>query len=68
MANNRIWLKCKECNDKLFLGKTLGEGYFYHNYTAVALSDKLNEFYDKHDFCGENCFVLEYDEVENERD
>lgn len=64
MANNRIWIKCKECNDKLFLGKTFGEGYFYRNYSAVSLSDKLNSFFDKHDICGENCFGIEYDEIE----
>lgn len=64
MANNRIWIKCKECNDKLFLGKTFGEGYFYRNYSAVSLSDKLNGFFDKHDFCVENCFEIEYDEIE----
>lgn len=67
MANNRIYLKCKKCGDTLFLGNTFGTGYFWSNYGKEwrGLGTLLNEFYDRHDYCGENCFEIEYEsEVE----
>lgn len=32
MADNRIYLRCKECGGLLFLGKRLGGGYYWNNY------------------------------------
>ena len=41
MADNRIYLRCKECGGLLFLGKRFGVGYFWNNY------GKYNNFANK---------------------
>lgn len=51
MANNRIYLRCKGCGDVLFLGKTFLDGYYWDPYGGKPLEDRLNEFYDKHNYC-----------------
>ena len=51
MANNRIYLRCKGCGDTLFLGKTYTRGYYWDPYGGKPLEDRLNEFYDKHNYC-----------------
>lgn len=51
MANNRMYLRCKHCGEILFLGKTYSSGYYYDNYNKESLEIKLNNFYDKHNFC-----------------
>ena len=51
MANNRIYLRCKGCGDTLFLGKTFLHGYYWDPYGGKPLEDRLNEFYDKHNYC-----------------
>lgn len=64
MANNRIYLRCKNCNEKLFLGKRLGEGYWLTDYpNQEPFMKRINEFYDKHTFCGEyqDCFDICYE-------
>ena len=76
MADNRIFLKCKVCGDTLFLGKRLGFGYYYRTYNPEkgSLENRLNEFYDKHEWCNDSynldCFTIEYEinyeEEENE--
>ncbi len=68
MADNRIYLRCKACGETLFLGKRSGGGYFYNGYGAPPLEERLNEFYDKHEWCndhGLDCFEIEY-EIEPE--
>lgn len=58
MAQNRIYLKCRVCGAKLFLGKNFGGSYFYTNYfslrdkNAPSLEQQLNEFYHHHNDCG----------------
>ena len=47
MANNRIYLRCKQCGDVLYLGKTFSGGYSYTDYDNINLVEKLNEFYGK---------------------
>ena len=54
MANNRIYLRCKQCGDVLYLGKTFSSCYYYNKGKLVDLVDKLNEFYEKHDLCFED--------------
>ena len=65
MANNRMYLVCRGCNESFMLGKTMSCGYYAHreNYQS-----ELNEFYDKHSFCdelkqvhNENQFELSYE-------
>lgn len=71
MANNRIYLKCNACGEKLFLGKC-GQGeYYWINYdkengdpNSPTLEDRLNMFYEKHCFCkegfGNGDYSIEY--------
>lgn len=61
MANNRIYLRCNECGEKLFLGKSFLMGYYWTNYgklngdpNSPPLEDELNEFFIKHRYCGDN--------------
>ena len=55
MANNRIYIRCKGCGATLFLGKTFRRGYYWENYygEGVHLEDRLNAFFDKHNYCME---------------
>lgn len=61
MANDRMYLRCRACGDTMYLGKSFLRGFFYENYDrdAKTLDEKLNDFYDKHTYCGcgapENC-------------
>ena len=43
MADNRIYLRCKECGKKLFLGKRLGIGYYWNNYGKENNESKAND-------------------------
>ena len=65
MANNRIFIKCNICGEKLFLGKSFYDGFYYENYNDVPLEDSLNDFYNKHTFCNsdlsEGDFSIEYE-------
>ena len=68
MADDRIYLRCKDCGKVLFLGKRLGGGYYWTNYGLMNLTlhgdaggqdtrpleDRLNEFYDEHFLCTED--------------
>ena len=54
MANNRIYLRCKQCGETLFLGKCgLSEYYwqFFGEHQDTHLEDELNDFFKKHCFC-----------------
>lgn len=65
MAINRIYIRCKGCGNALFLGKTFGSGYYWENYygKGVHLEDRLNEFFDKHNYCNNpKTETTEYDE------
>jgi hypothetical protein len=70
MANNRLYLRCIACGDKLFLGKHYMGGFFYDNYHPEngTLEEQLNDFYDKHSWCNGyplECFELFYEDDEN---
>ena len=68
MADNRMYLRCKGCGATFFLGKRIGGGYYirqYEQYKGVPLMERLNKFYDDHEWCGEaglDCFELIYEE------
>lgn len=67
MANNRMYLKCKQCNETLLIGKTLGTGYYTPPVYDKILEGKLDIFFNEHDICSienENCFELEYERKE----
>lgn len=48
MANNRMYLRCKNCGDILLLGTTMSNGYGTFD---KEIYYKLNAFYDNHNFC-----------------
>lgn len=69
MASNRIYLRCKECGEKLYLGKRLGEDYWYDDYDGISLKMKLNDFYSDHyfkHFSKQDCFDICYEIEPNE--
>ena len=52
MANNRIYLRCRGCGETLFLGKSYLGGFYYENYhPEKSLEEKLNAFYERHNYC-----------------
>ena len=63
MANNRIFIRCKECGKYLFLGKGFGGAYYTSNkFYDKDLTTSLNEFYDEHAFCDRDMI----DEIDND--
>ena len=65
MANNRIYLKCKACGKELYLGKHFLSAFYYVNYDeTTSLEEKLNKFYDEHEWCQGGpleCFTISYE-------
>lgn len=53
MANNRIYLRCKQCGKTLFLGKGFGGSYYTSSefYKNKDLLESLNQFYEEHTWC-----------------
>ncbi len=55
MANNRLYIRCKRCGETVFIGK--------HSLGALTVdknvADRLNEFYDRHSYCGIGHYSLE---------
>lgn len=63
MANNRIFIRCKECGKYLFLGKGFGKSYYTSNkFYEEDLITSLNKFYDEHCFCDRDMI----DEIDND--
>lgn len=60
MADNRMWLKCRECGDKVLLGKC-----FSGRYGMFHTEKEIDEFFNKHIGCEpwENQFELEYETI-----
>ena len=54
MANNRMYLRCRNCGEVFFLGKCLGDGYWLNRYDGQSadLRHDLNKFYDIHSAWG----------------
>lgn len=68
MANDRIYIKCKGCGDTLYIGKSMGAGFYYPGYTK-PLEKSLNDFYDEHTFCcghDEGDFEIVYESEKTE--
>lgn len=49
MANNRMYIRCKQCGSIIFLAKCYLDGYYTN---SIDSDDRLNEFFDEHAFCG----------------
>ncbi|MBR2999706.1 MAG: Lar family restriction alleviation protein [Oscillospiraceae bacterium] len=71
MADNRIYLKCKDCGATFFLGKRFQGEYYteeYAAYNGVPMTDRINKFYEDHYNCGGNGvdnFELEYEDTQS---
>lgn len=62
MANNRIYMRCRGCGACLYLGKSYLHGYYYTK-TEGCLEEKLNRFFEDHNYCpGEKAAYIPYDE------
>lgn len=65
MADNRMYLLCKACGEAFFMGKRMGGGYYIGDYHEKALRERLNAFYDKHEWCDGSdsldCFEIVYE-------
>lgn len=67
MANNRMYLECKGCGEKFFIGKRFGDAYYISEYPQVydkPFKTRLNDFYENHFYCkGESpdCFKISYE-------
>ncbi|MDO5003595.1 MAG: hypothetical protein Q4E39_05160 [bacterium] len=48
MANNRMYIRCKQCGEILFIGKTMSDGYYLSN---KNIYNDLNCFYSQHNWC-----------------
>lgn len=48
MANNRMFIRCKQCGEILGIGKTMSDGYYLSNKNIL---NDLNTFYGQHNWC-----------------
>ena len=56
MADNRMYIKCSICGDKVFLAKSFSDGYYQAVYSPEEQHRRLEDFYKKHAFCcGSEC-------------
>lgn len=58
MANNRLFLRCRNCGEKIMIGKHMMDTWAY--YDPYELGLKINDFFEKHTWCenGFNDFEL----------
>ena len=56
MANNRLYIRCRQCGQTVFIGKHFGGSL---STGCVDIVQSLNEFYDKHFYCGNSMYSLE---------
>lgn len=61
MANNRMYLRCRQCGAVFFLGKCFGLEYYLNE--ELFNLEKLNEFYEEHCSCT-NELSYDYDYFE----
>lgn len=52
MANNRLYLYCKECNQHQYLAKSFGGDWSTSPHTHDSIGDLLVDFLDDHFSCG----------------
>ena len=48
MANNRMFIRCKQCGEIFLIGKTMRNGYYLSNENIL---NDLNTFYEQHNWC-----------------
>lgn len=53
VAKNRMYLRCRVCGARFFLGKTFGVGYYMGDYKSTEnIKKRLNDFFETHHDCG----------------
>ena len=57
MANNRLFIRCKQCGKCIFIGKHFG-GTLELNVEPESFVNALNDFYSEHFYCHKD--VKEY--------
>ena len=56
MADDRLYLQCNICGEKLYLGKQFGWcPFYYDSYGKQSLEDRLNDFYSRHSHFADVC-------------
>ncbi len=70
MANERMYLYCKHCGARLYMGKhSYGNMHFANDIIMNNFGEKLQRFYDEHLYCRGNnkhCFLYDTDYSEKE--
>ena len=56
MANNRLYMYCKKCNESILLAKNFGSGY-----GAYSTVDEIDKFLNEHSFCEHSVILCEED-------
>ena len=51
MANNRLYLKCTQCDTRVWLASCLGGGYHRHDEDDESIGKAFVTFLDEHFFC-----------------
>lgn len=70
MANNRMYLRCRACGEKFFLGKHFCRNWYLENYREIeggSIQEQLNKFYSEHIYCKGRpleCFDIVYEDPE----
>lgn len=55
MANNRLYIRCKQCGKSVFIGKHFADTLKVDEH----VQERLNDFYSKHFYCGKLHYNLE---------
>ena len=50
MANNRLYIRCKQCGEVIYLAKHFGGSLHTADYNGDFI-DKLNDFWEEHCYC-----------------
>ena len=55
MANNRLYIRCRQCGETILIGKHFAGAL----HTSTLSLEELNAFYEKHNYCGHQHYSLE---------
>ncbi len=64
MANNRLYIRCKNCGKKLFIGKHFVDGWYVGNYNEnydKKFGEAINNFHNEHLQCFYDMFDNPYE-------
>ena len=67
MANERMYLYCRNCGSRLYLGKHLCSAFYFSTNYAERIGEELEKFYSDHAYCDGEFYKSEYAERVDER-